>query len=76
MSKLKDLERIKSAGLAPSSTRSSSMAGSLPGACGIFDWTLFDNSNRRKVVRRPAKVGMFDLNLVWFLLFKQNIFQT
>jgi hypothetical protein len=23
------------------------------GTCGMFDWTLFDNSNRTKVVQRP-----------------------
>ncbi len=38
------------------------------GTCGMFDWTLFDNSNRRKVVRRPKKLGcstgiMFDRKL-------------
>ncbi len=38
--------------------------GKLPGAGATFDWTLFDNSNRRKVVRRPSKVVMFDLDLV------------
>jgi hypothetical protein len=32
---------------------------------GMFDWRLFDNSNRTKVVRRPKKLGcltqiMFD----------------
>ncbi len=37
----------------------------LQGTCGMFDWTLFDNSNRRKVVRRPKELGcstriMFD----------------
>ena len=26
------------------------------GAGATFDWTLFDNSNRRKVVRRPSKL--------------------
>jgi hypothetical protein len=34
------------------------------GAGATFDWTLFDNSNQRKVVRRPSKVVMFDLDLV------------
>ncbi len=34
------------------------------GAGATFDWTLFDNSNRRKVVRRPSKVVMFDSDLV------------
>jgi hypothetical protein len=24
---------------------------------GMFDWRLFDNSNRTKVVRRPKKLG-------------------
>ncbi len=33
-------------------------------AGATFNWTLFDNSNRRKVVRRPSKVVMFDLNYV------------
>jgi hypothetical protein len=33
-------------------------------AGATFDWTLFDNSNRRKVVRRPSKVVMFDSDLV------------
>ncbi len=31
---------------------------------GIFDWTLFDNSNWTKVVRRPSKGGMFNSDLV------------
>jgi hypothetical protein len=35
---------------------------------GMFDWRLFDNSNRTKVVRRPKKLGcstqiMFDRKL-------------
>ena len=30
------------------------------GAGATSDWTLFDNSNQRKVVRRPSKVVMFD----------------
>jgi hypothetical protein len=34
------------------------------GAGATFDWTLFDNSNRRKVVRQPSKVVMFDSDLV------------
>jgi hypothetical protein len=32
--------------------------------CGMFYWALFNNSNRRKVVCRPAKVGMFNLDYV------------
>ncbi len=35
------------------------------GAGATFDWTLFDNSNWRKVVRRPSKVVMFDSDYVW-----------
>ena len=31
---------------------------------GMFDWTLFDNSNRTSYVRRPSKVGMFDSDYV------------
>ncbi len=31
---------------------------------GMFDWRLFDNSNRRSFVRHPSKVGMFDSDLV------------
>jgi hypothetical protein len=34
------------------------------GASATFDWTFFDNSNRRKVVRQPSKVVIFDLDLV------------
>jgi hypothetical protein len=34
------------------------------GAGATFDWTFFDNWNRRKVLRRPSKVVMFDSNLV------------
>jgi hypothetical protein len=34
------------------------------GADATFDWTLFANSNRRKVVRRPSKVVMFDSDYV------------
>ncbi len=33
-------------------------------AGAMFDWTFFDNSNRRKVVRQPSKVVMFDSDLV------------
>jgi hypothetical protein len=33
-------------------------------AGATFNWTLFDNSNRRKVVRRPSKVVMFNSDLV------------
>ena len=31
---------------------------------GMFDWTLFDNSNQTKDVRRPSKGGMFDSDFV------------
>jgi hypothetical protein len=31
---------------------------------GMFDWRLFDNSNRTSYVRQPSKVGMFDLDYV------------
>ena len=46
--------------------------------CGMFDWTLFDNSNQRKVVRRPKKLGcstqiMFDGKLT---IVEHNINQT
>ena len=34
------------------------------GADATFNWTLFDNSNQRKVVRRPSKVVMFNSDLV------------
>jgi hypothetical protein len=34
------------------------------GAGATFDWTFFDDWNRRKVLRRPSKVVMFDLDLV------------
>ncbi len=34
------------------------------GAGAMFDWTLFDNSNQRKVVQQPSKVVMFDSDLV------------
>ncbi len=34
------------------------------GVGAMFDWTLFDNSNRRKDARRPSKVAMFDSDLV------------
>jgi hypothetical protein len=50
---------------------------------GMFDSTLFDNSNWRKVVRRPSKVGMFNQDLVWLIQLKdlnkkseQNIIWT
>jgi hypothetical protein len=36
----------------------------LMGAGATFDWTLLDNSNRRKVARQPSKVVMFDSDLV------------
>ncbi len=34
------------------------------GAGATFDWTLFNNSSWRKVVRRPSKVVMFDSDYV------------
>ncbi len=34
------------------------------GAGARFDWTFFDNWNRRKELRRPSKVVMFDSDLV------------
>jgi hypothetical protein len=34
------------------------------GAGATFDWTFFDNWNRRKELRRPSKVVMFDSDLV------------
>ncbi len=34
------------------------------GAGAMFDWSLFDNWNRRKVVRQPSKAAMFDSDLV------------
>ncbi len=36
----------------------------LTGTGATFDWTFFDNSNRRKVDRRPSKVVIFDSDLV------------
>jgi hypothetical protein len=36
----------------------------LTGAGAMFDWTLFNNSNQRKVVRQPLKVVMFDSDYV------------
>ncbi len=44
---------------------------------GMFDWTYFDNWNRRSSVWRPSKVGMFDSDLVRLIQptnwVKQNI---
>ena len=34
------------------------------GAGATFDWTFFDNSNRRKDLRQPSKVVIFDSDLV------------
>jgi hypothetical protein len=34
------------------------------GGGATFDWTLFNNSNQRKVVQRPSKVVMCNLDLV------------
>jgi hypothetical protein len=34
------------------------------GAGATFDWTFFDNWNRRKELRRPSKVAIFDSDLV------------
>jgi len=36
------------------------LIGQCMGAGATFDWTLFDNWNRRKEVRRVWKVAMFD----------------
>ncbi len=35
----------------------------LAGTCGMFDWTLFDNSNQTKVFRRPKKLGCSTQNM-------------
>ncbi len=45
---------------------------------GMFDWSLFDNSNRTTYVRRPSKVGMFDSDYVRHgaAIVEQNINRT
>jgi hypothetical protein len=48
------------------------------GTCGMFDWSLFDNSNQTSFVLRPSKVGMFDSDYVQrgAAIVEQNINRT
>ncbi len=46
----------------------------ISGTCGMFDWTLFDNSNQTKVVRQPKKLGCSPTKLT--IQIKQKLFDN